>query len=191
MATVPDAPPLPAVVMPTQAAPAWQPPPAQHSDPVAPQLVHIVVLPLITAQPRPVEHVRPLQQICPLPPQVVHIPTVPAPASAPAVSQASPEPHPFIPEQHAWPLAPHATHMLIMQRALEAVHVVGPPPPPDRPPAPAPPPPPAPAGATVPQQICPTAPHVVPVPSWHDPLLQVPVVPLPPMHADPLAWQRF
>ena len=185
MATAPDAPPLPAFVMPTQAFPGWQPPPAQHSDPAAPQVVHIVVLPLITAQPRPVAHVRPLQQICPLPPHAAHIPTVLRPASA-AVSHPSPAPHPLPPEQQACPLAPQATHMPVVQRALEAVQVVGAPPPPDRPPAPAPPSPPAPAGATVPQQIWPTAPHVVPVPSWHDPLLQVPVVPLP-VHADPLA----
>jgi len=85
--------------------------------------------------------------------------------------------------------------MPIVQRAPEAVQVVGPPPPPPaRPPAPpAPPPlwPAAPEEATVPQQISPIEPHLVPAPSWQDPLLQVPVVPFPPMHAEPLAWHRF
>jgi protein TonB len=93
--------------------------------------------------------------------------------------------------QQASPLAPHATHMPIVQRVLDAVQVVGPPPPPpDRPPAP----PPAPVEATMPQQISPTAPQVVPVPSWHEPLVQVPAMPVEPlvaMQADPLAWQRF
>jgi len=94
---VPEAPPLLPVVMPTQAPPGWQAPPAQHSVPAAPQLVHMVTLPDMTAQPRPVEQVRPLQHGCPLPPQVSHIPTLPAPASAPAVWQASPAPQLLLP----------------------------------------------------------------------------------------------
>jgi hypothetical protein len=188
MAAVPELPPLLALVMPTQAAPGWQFPPAQHSDPEAPQFMHIVVLPPVTAQPRPVEHTWPVQQGSPLPPQAVHI--LPDAPPAPEVSHASPEPHAAFPEQQACPLAPHATHEPPVHRVLEAVHVVGAPAPPDRPPAPAPPSPPAPVVASVPQQICPTAPHIVPVPSWHDPLLQVPVVPFP-GQVVPVAWQRF
>ena len=70
-----------------------------------------------------------------------------------------------------------------VQRVPAAVHVVGMPPP--RPAAPDSPPPPA--GVKLPQQISLTAPHLVPLPSAQDPLLQVPVVPLPPMQAEPLA----
>ena len=84
IAAVPDVPPLPAVVLPMQAPPGWQRPPAQHSEPAAPQFMHIEVPP-ITAQPRPVEHVWPLQQGSPLPPHVVHIPTAPEPPPAPEV----------------------------------------------------------------------------------------------------------
>jgi hypothetical protein len=79
-----------------------------------------------------------------------------------------------------------------VQRLPDAVHVVGVPPPPARPPTPparpaAPVSPPPPAGVKLPQQISPTAPHFVPLPSSQEPLLQVPVVPLPPMQAEPLA----
>ena len=101
MAAVPDAPPLLPIVMPTQAAPAWHAPPGQHSALAAPQFVHMVTLPLMTAHPRPVEHERPLQHTSPLPPHDSHIPTVPAPASAPAVWHASPDPQPLAPLQQS------------------------------------------------------------------------------------------
>ena len=68
-------------------------------------------------------------------------------------------------------LLPQPTQDPPEQRAPAAVQVVEPPPNP--PPAP------------LPQQVWPTAPHVVPVVVWHDPLEQVPLVPAP-MHADPL-----
>jgi len=190
----PEAPPLLAIVLPVHTPPAWHPPPAQHSVPVAPQFVHMVMLPVMTAHPRPVEQDRPLQQGCPLPPQVSHIPADPVPPPAPVVWQASPEPQLEPPLQQSCPLAPQAAHMPIEHRAPDAVHVVGPPPPPPaRPPAPPAPPlwPAAPDEGTVPQQISPIEPHFVPAPSWHEPLVQVPVVPFPPMQADPLAWHRF
>jgi len=89
---VPDAPPLLAAVMPMHAPPGWQAPPGQHSEPAAPQVVHMVTFPVMTAQPRPVEQDRPVQQGCPLPPQVSHIPEDPLPPPAPVVWQARPEP---------------------------------------------------------------------------------------------------
>src|SRR6188768_1670631 len=68
------------------------------------------------------------------------------------------------PVQHAWPVPPHATHIIVEHCAPEAVQVAPPP---------------------VPQQAWPTAPHAIaPVP--HEPLLHVPAVP-PPMHIEPAA----
>jgi hypothetical protein len=125
------------------------------------------------------------------------------------------------PEQHTSPLAPHGSQVIppspVWQERLEVQALSLPPaqqislllpqptqvPPEQRAPAavqvvePPPNPPPAP----LPQQVWPTAPHVVPVVVWHDPLEQVPLVPAP-VHADPppthipamqhpLPWQLF
>src|SRR3569833_534496 len=91
------------------------------------------------------------------------------------------------------PLAPHASHIPLALRVAEAVHVICEKPPPGNPvPPPAPPAPVPPPAPVAPQQIWPTAPQVVPVPSWHEPLLQVPVTPLPaPVQVEPLAWHMF
>jgi hypothetical protein len=93
------------------------------------------------------------------------------------------------PAQHSSPRAPQAAHIPAVQRAPDAVQVIGPPPPMP------------PSGAAPPQQAWLTAPHAVPDAVWHDPLLQVPLVPLP-VQAAPLAvhmpptqqpplWQLF
>ena len=184
---MPGPPPAPVVVVvaPTQAEPDWQTAPTQQAAPLAPQFMQ-VRLPPDPAHARPELHeVAPPQQGCPSPPQAVHM-LEPAPPSAPAVvAQASPVPQLPLPKpQHACPLVPHASHIPFVQRAPEAVHVmIENPPPPGPPPAPLPPPAPV-----EPQQIWPTAPQVVPVPSWQEPLLHVPVVPFPPVQAAPLAW---
>jgi hypothetical protein len=80
-----------------------------------------------------------------------------------------------LPPQHSWPDAPHAAHVPIAQVAPEAVQVV-----------PAIGGPPSPAPAPPPQHACPTAPQLAPAAFWHEPLLHVPAVPLPPMQAEPL-----
>jgi len=106
---------------------------------------------------------------------------------SPLNSQARPAPQ-LLPQQ-ACPLPPHAAHIPPLQRLDDAVHVIVAPAPGNPVPPPAPLPPPAPVA---PQQIWPTAPHAVPVPSWHEPLLQVPVTPVPPpVHVEPLAWHML
>jgi hypothetical protein len=108
-----------------------------------------------------------------------------APAPPPLKLQPSPVPQLF--PQQACPLAPQASHMPLAQRLPEAVQdMLENPPPPG---APAPPAPPAPLA---PQQLCPTAPQAVPLASWHDPLVHIPVMLLPPpVQADPFARQVF
>jgi hypothetical protein len=84
--------------------------------------------------------------------------------------QAFPPP----PAQHSSPRLPHAAHVPAVHRAPDAVQVIG-----------APPPMP-PSGAAPPQQGWLTAPQVAPLAVLHDPLLHVPVVPLP-VQVAPLA----
>jgi len=138
---VPGPPPAPVVVVvaPTQAEPDWQTAPTQQAAPFAPQFMHVRLAPE-PAQARPELHeVLPPQQGWPSPPQAVHMPA-PAPASAP-VAQASPVPQLPLPKpQQACPLVPHASHIPLVQRAPEAVHVMIENPPPPAPPAPVPPP---------------------------------------------------
>jgi len=175
------------VVAPTHAEPDWQTAPTQQAAPLAPQFMHILPAP-VPAQASPVLHevAPPPQHGCPSPPQAVHMPVAVMPPSA-VVWQVSPVPQ-LLPQQ-AWPLAPHASHIPLAQWVAEAVHVIVLKPPPGNPePPPAPPLPLAPPAAVVPQQICPTAPHVVPVPSWHEPLVHVPATPVPPpVQVEPLA----
>jgi hypothetical protein len=122
------------------------------------------------AQPSPLLQVAPAQHASPLAPQGAQlVPASPAAWHERPVVQAFAPP----PAQHSSPRAPHALHIPAVHRAPDAVQVIGPPPMP-------------PSGAAPPQQAWLTAPQAVPLAVWHDPLLHVPLVPLP-VQAAPLA----